>query len=416
MAQLLKNTLSFLLFWAMFAPNGQSQTWTHYDEANSGLPFNTVNAVQVDPSGNLWIGTDYGLARLDTAGAWTVWQTADSDIPGNAVRSLHLDPASGGLWVGTFQNGVALFDGISGWTAYNSANSGLSDDYVRSIAIDSQGGAWFGTAGGLCRLLNGNWDLWHQQNTPAMRSSNISALGVDQAGTVWIGTVNGGLSYYTNGTIGTYYNGNSQLTDNTILGLDFDAGGNLWLATPTGGINIRQTDGTWSRLTTMNAGLPTNSFNDVCLRGNQVFMASQYHGLLWENGGAFVHYDDTNSPLPENTLLCLTEDGRGRIWIGTYNSGLVAFYPDSVQTGALSVGPLAEAPQLAAPANGPLRFSSDRPFYYELFQVTGQRILSGRLAAGTHCLELPTDAHGVILFRATGLSERDRFVWKFLRE
>ncbi len=416
MFRILQHTLLFLLYWAMSPLNGQSQIWTHYNAGNSGLPFNTVNAIQVDSSGNLWIGTDYGLARLDTAGAWAVWQTANSGIPGNAIRSLHLDPASGGLWVGTFQNGVALFDGNTDWTVYNTSNSGLSDDYVRSIALDSQGGAWFGTAGGLCRLLNGNWTLWYQQNTPVMRSSNISALGVDQAGTVWIGTINGGLSYFTNGSIGTYYNGNSQLTDNTILGLDFDAGGNLWLATPTGGINIRQTDGTWSRLTTMNAGLPTNSFNDVCLRGNQVFMASQYHGLVWENGGVFTLYDDTNSPLPENTLLCLTEDGRGRIYIGTYNSGLSVFAPDSVQTGALPVRPSAEAPQLVAPATGPLRFSSDRSFFYEVFQLTGQRILSGNWSAGNHSLELPADARGVILFRATGLSARDQFVWKFLRE
>jgi ligand-binding sensor domain-containing protein len=403
-------------FLIIFALESRAQAWTFYRTDNSGLPFNTVNALQVDPQDNLWIGTEYGLARLSANGAWTIWQTFNSGIPGDAVRSLHWDPPTGGIWVGTYQNGVALFDGNNSWTYYNTANSGLSDDYVRSIALDSQGGTWFGTAGGLCRFQNGAWNVWTQQNTPVMRSSNISALGVDSTGTIWIGTINGGLSHFSNGTMGTYYNGNSLLTDNTILDLDFDAADNLWLATPTGGINIRQTDGSWSRLTTMNAGLPTNSYYSVCLRENQPFLGAQYHGLVWENDGSFVHYDAANSPLPENALLCLADDAAGRIWIGTYNSGLVSFSPDSVQTGLVHEPAPEEQPVFWAPATGALRFSATEDHRYEVFDATGALVQIGLLAAGEKWIHLPASATGALVLRAVSTATGRPFVRKFLRE
>lgn len=399
----------FLILAIAFA---QAQVWTFYHTGNSPLPFNTVNALQADPQGNMWIGTDYGLARLDPNGNWTVWQTNNSDMPDDAVRSLHLDPDSGGMWVGTFQNGVARFDGNTSWTNYNAANSGLSDNYVRSIAIDSQGVVWFGTAGGLSKFEDPFWTVYHQQNTPIMRSSNISALDVDGSGGLWAGTINGGLTNIANGTFFTYYNGNSPITDNTILDLEHDASGNLWMTTPTGGINILQTSGTWSRLTTMNAGLPTNSYYSLCLRGDQPFLGSQLHGLVWENGQQFVHYDTGNSPLPENSILCLHEGPDGRIWIGTYNAGVAVFAPDSVQTG-LPLAADADKPAFWAGGNAQLAFFANELYDYEIHAIDGQKVQAGHLAEGPHLLDATGLPAGVYVFSAVGRRSGKLFSWKF---
>jgi ligand-binding sensor domain-containing protein len=47
-------------------------TWTSFDTSNCPIPSNHINGVQLDQRGNLWIGTDNGLAAYNPTG--TVFQ------------------------------------------------------------------------------------------------------------------------------------------------------------------------------------------------------------------------------------------------------------------------------------------------------------------------------------------------------
>ena len=124
-----------------------------YNSANSGLPDNAVHSLGVDSRGDLWIGTEGGLAKFDGE-SWEVYDTGNSGLPGNWVWSLALD-AQGDLWIGTSEDGLARFDGEN-WQGYRSWNSGLPDNCVSSLAFDAQGNLWIGTEGGLAKFDGDN--------------------------------------------------------------------------------------------------------------------------------------------------------------------------------------------------------------------------------------------------------------------
>ena len=107
-----------------------------YNEANSGLPSNSVHALAIDEEGNLWVGTSRGLTRFDGKN-WTAYHIdvaielcfggpAEPWFPGINVSALTVD-GKGNLWVGMWSypgaesdcgGGLAKFDGES-WTVYH---------------------------------------------------------------------------------------------------------------------------------------------------------------------------------------------------------------------------------------------------------------------------------------------------------
>ena len=122
--------------------------------ANSGLPDNRVRPLVVDPQGNLWVGTEVGLARFDGEN-WEVFNTGNSGLPDNGVSSLVFD-SQGDLWVGTWRGRLARFDGES-WEVYNEDNSGLPDAPIWSLVVDAQGDLWIGTSSSSPKLCHRCW-------------------------------------------------------------------------------------------------------------------------------------------------------------------------------------------------------------------------------------------------------------------
>src|SRR5205807_9472897 len=87
------------------APNGQIRS---YGEAD-GLPDQFVRAMWADRDGNIWAGTNGGLARLDGDRfvSWVSGDAHDRDL----VRCLFED-REGDLWVGANNGLIRLRDDI----------------------------------------------------------------------------------------------------------------------------------------------------------------------------------------------------------------------------------------------------------------------------------------------------------------
>ncbi len=83
-------------------------TVTTYNTTNSDVPSNYVRAVTIDLLGNVWVGTDYGVAMFDGTD-WTYYTTSNSDIPSNNIGCLATD-LDGRIWVGTNDEGLAVFE------------------------------------------------------------------------------------------------------------------------------------------------------------------------------------------------------------------------------------------------------------------------------------------------------------------
>src|SRR4030067_765087 len=90
--------------------------WTLY---TSGAEITAL----VDDGDFLWVGSYGGLAKLNkNTGDMTRYNTANSGLPDNMISSIAKD-VNGDLWIGT-DNGLARFNGVS-WVVYNSGNSPL---------------------------------------------------------------------------------------------------------------------------------------------------------------------------------------------------------------------------------------------------------------------------------------------------
>ncbi len=108
---------------------------------------NYVIALEVDRKGHVWAGTwGGGLSRFDGE-KWTSYTTVEG-LPGNHIFMLHLD-TTGQLWIGT-NKGLALWK--NGKYEVMTTADGLFDNAVFSMATTPDGGMWLGSLGGLAHL------------------------------------------------------------------------------------------------------------------------------------------------------------------------------------------------------------------------------------------------------------------------
>jgi ligand-binding sensor domain-containing protein len=113
---------------------------------------NYIVSLLVDRDGTVWCGTwGGGLAHFDGE-KWSNYTMSDG-LPGNLIFMLHRDP-SGQLWIGT-NNGVALLEGnkIEGKKLkVMTTNDGLFSNVVFSMTTGEDGSKWLGSFGGVTHL------------------------------------------------------------------------------------------------------------------------------------------------------------------------------------------------------------------------------------------------------------------------
>ncbi|HEY4048640.1 MAG TPA: two-component regulator propeller domain-containing protein [Acidobacteriaceae bacterium] len=104
-----------------------------YDPNDSrSLSNNRVNAITVDHSGTLWVGTQNGLDRLDRkTGEFAIFNEREG-LPNNAVEGI-LEDSAGNLWLST-GNGLSKFDPRARTFKHYHAEDGLAGDEFNSCS------------------------------------------------------------------------------------------------------------------------------------------------------------------------------------------------------------------------------------------------------------------------------------------
>ncbi|MFH1725048.1 MAG: two-component regulator propeller domain-containing protein [Elusimicrobiota bacterium] len=296
---------------------------TRYDAANSGLPDNMVAGLAKDINGDLWIGTDNGLARFDGSD-WTVYDSGNSPMPRNDVTCLAVE-ADGTKWIGVFMGGLFKFDGTD-WTVYNKSNSGLPEEYFRSMVIDADGNKWLATnGGGLAKFDGTNWTVYNTANS-GLPNDRVDSLAIDIDGSLWMNS--GGLTHFDGSNWTHYHPGNSPLPHTAVRSIDVASDGTKWIGTYKGLVTF---DGsTWTRYDTDHLGmaatdgwtLPDRDVWTVLVDAAGVKWLGFYGGLASYDGADWSVYNVGTSSLPDNYVTSIDIDAQGAKWFGTWGGGL----------------------------------------------------------------------------------------------
>lgn len=322
--------------------NRASGTFTTYrhDPANpSGIGSSIVRRVYVDTDGSVYAGTrGAGLRRLNPAtGEFRAYELpgTDDDKQRNNVFAIMRD-AVGEMWVGG-DFGLARLDTESG----EAVLTGRFEHSVRAIFDDNAGGLWVGTyGGGLIRLDRESDTTERFVHDPARESSisgdRVSSIFEDGAGRLWVGTTNGlNLLDHKRGSFTRYANVATDVTSlagNDVTAIYEDRGGILWVGTKMHGLN-KWNSRSWAygleraeKLSVSGERAPSVMAFTEGLDGT-LYVGTFGEGLNAVNRttGEVVHYrHDRNAPdsIGDDRVMSLMRDSAGRIWVGTMTAGI----------------------------------------------------------------------------------------------
>ncbi len=307
-------------------------------------------SIKEDQQGNLWIGTEKGLNKLNPDRTiFTSYFHNPRDVYSlstDIVISVHIDKAGilyAGCWRGKL-NKANLNPKPFGLSRNDSNNiNSLSSNMVTSIIEDSSGIVWIGTYGG---GLN-RWDretnqfkhFRHNSSKPrTLRYDEINAILEDHVGHLWV--CNGNVLSQLNKQTGefthyyTYKANDGEEKRRVILSITEDPDGLLWLGTGNGIKSFDQKTGKFEHYYFNRTD--TNGVSDATAKtiyadsrdniwvGNGSIATDKFN----KRSGRFINYKhdsrDSNS-ISSNVVNSFFEDSKGNLWLGTLSGGLCYF-------------------------------------------------------------------------------------------
>lgn len=404
----MKNKLLIFLF--LFSSDLFSQNaWTIYNTSNSPLPFNAVNCISFDQNGVKWIGTEFGLASYDNA-AWTIYNTSNSGLPDNAIRCVAIDSMNN-KWVGTYLGGLAKYDGTN-WTIFNSLNTILPDNFIKSLAFDTLGYLWVGTVSGLAVYDGTDWSLLDISNSPFELSDNIATINIDSTNVFRIGTLNGGFIKIINNnwTVYTIPNG-SGIPDNTQLDIEVDDNGLEWFTTPSNGLVAHPGGTSWFVYNQFTSLMPSSATTSLVTLSNpeRIWVGTFDAGIVRKTGTNFTGFDPSNSPMPDYYISCIEKASDGIIWIGTQSGGLVKL-DESFLTGISEVSSVAQPIVFPQPVKNQINvfYPYSKIKNIAVIDLTGKHVgvSYNETAVANYQVNLPSLSAGIYFLQLTAADNK----------
>lgn len=231
---------------------------------NSGKTIGkNIQSIISDHNGNIWIGTEgEGVIKFipDKNSSFTTGKTVNYRIypqsfPKNSLLNDYvmclLEDRTGNIWIGTWY-GLSLFEAselgkpnqnnavIKNFLNNPSDKSSISNNIVMSLLEDKAGNIWAGTQEGINKIVkthNGykfEHDYIDSNGTP-LTEKKILVLYQSKKGTLWFSTQDGGICTLNAETgIFTEYNSATGFIDHIVNSISEDANGILWLGTNNG--------------------------------------------------------------------------------------------------------------------------------------------------------------------------------------
>ena len=311
-----------------------------------------VQTLAEGPSGDLWVGTDFGLARIPSTApdesdrsSSTFYHQSGKRDEITRLKFSH----DGTLWVGTedglfrFERGhfVPVLSGggigqieeapdghllvVAGgkfveWDGARivehpglAVRLGIGDHGFVRVIRDHTGATWFCSGAGVARLSGTSI---HRYNPYGHANAGASELIEDRQGNVWVFTKRGLFRCTPSGL-------EPLAPGSSVRSLFADRDGGLWAG--TNGDGLVQFKDRLVRMFTTADGLPNDIPMTVVARHDgSIWVGNNCGGLSWFDGRRFHTYDEKNG-LSNSCVWTLAENSKNDLCFGRWGGGLFRF-------------------------------------------------------------------------------------------
>ena len=307
----------------------------HADDDPQSLSHKHATCIVQTPSGEVWVGTYYGLNRYLGDGKFEHFY-ADYNAP-NALGSSNVNrilAADENLWIATGDKGLMLYQPNT-----NDFDQYFSDREAKSTTVsalfhDVSGGLWVGfSPAGVARVDRYSAAFQTYQHEPgnpnSLSHSDVLSLIADDEHNLWVGTRNG-LNYldFSQNHITRYlhddvdpYSLPSPMVNAVAVGTD----GSIWAGTGWGGVGRLDPNTHKFRRYMHEAGNPNTLMNREAWS-----IVNDSQDRIWvgtNTGGVHRYREETDDFVryhfraPKKSTsgraVSLDEDDKGALWIST---------------------------------------------------------------------------------------------------
>ena len=315
------------------------KNFMHDPEDPVSLPGNGVTCIYKDLSGNIWLGTDQGLALFNPeAENFIHFHHSEDGVPHTVFDIRQFDGNK--LWIAMEFGGIAILDLTQRmflspdqvrfqYIKEGDDEYSLSNSTVRCLFQDSFKNVWAGMWGGGINFLSHESSYFNvysyspiQHSGSSLNNKTASSVCVARDGKLWIGTDGGGINVFDKGKrVAVYKEETGDLTDNSIQAALCDSEGNLWFGSFMGGVDFYD--------------VKKKSFHQIFPKdktGEDVralYEDAEYVWIGTSNGIYKVRLHDKgiadHYTVENNLVRCISKDNLNRLWIGTFGGGLGVF-------------------------------------------------------------------------------------------
>lgn len=309
--------------------SGADYRFTHITN-KEGLPHQQVNVLMQDDKGRIWIGMRNGLSVYDGYNIVSYFNERDNSksLDHNYVKSLYQDSKKR-IWIGTYE-GICMYQPASdNFKRYN-----LSNVKIFSIVESNSGKIICG--GTQLYVYDEKSDEFVMQ--PRQNPEFIISMAIDKNDRLYFST-NNSISYYDSSFLNitqinpAYFS--DFITDSDgIMPLFIDSKEHLWIG--RNGKGVMSIDQATGKATIYDSSYLSD--------GTVRTITEDDKGRIWlgtEKGVTILGPDDTieilrqdfvdKSKLNDNAIYSILSDKKGNIWIGTYFGGINVLFKNNEQ-------------------------------------------------------------------------------------
>jgi ligand-binding sensor domain-containing protein/serine phosphatase RsbU (regulator of sigma subunit) len=293
----------------------RKNTFTYFNTSN-GLHDNFVRTIDEDLQGNIYIGMNSGITRLNLNN-----QLEKVNIPGEEnIAFIDIVPDNrNNLWFAT-SVGVIKFNGYS-YKNYREKN-GLSSNKLFCAFQDREGNFWFGTDGFGVSKFSGEAFISYSSKD-SLQGDYITTIFQDSKKNIWLGIKNFGVERFRNGRFQNFRfdlnNMKGSLADNEVLCINEDPSGKLFFGTKEG---LSIYDGTTFHNYTVADGLPHNIIYSIIRDASGKMWIGTQNGLCYFKDDKFFPVAAVNVLKSERgniPFYSICEDKSSNLWLATEN-------------------------------------------------------------------------------------------------